>query len=395
MSINIGDRVRFLHEVGGGVVKGFKDKNTVMVEGDDGFDLPMLITECVVVGNTDALNFERKPTLAKPASAPSQPEETKVLAASSRLVGESNAKRENVGVSTSSSLGEGRGETPTIVQEFAGHEALNVHLAFLPVDIKTISTSLMEAWLVNDSNYFITYAWASIGSGSLTLFEQGTLEPNSVVFLREFTRDMYEQLEHVSFQLFAYKQNKPYMRKPVIDVEMRIDKVKFFKMHTFTDTPFFDEPALLYDIVRGDAPVRPVIRPTSDDAPSVGDLRSALNGERHRGRDERRGGRSPRPTFGQGSGAPLEVDLHIGELLETTAGMSNADILEHQLDVFRKTLDANRGQRGRRIVFIHGKGDGVLRAALKKELERRTHDFSFQDASFQRYGFGAMLVIVK
>ena len=59
--INIGDKVRFLTETGGGIVKAFKDKNTVIVEGNDGFDIPMLITNVVVVGNTDALNFERKP----------------------------------------------------------------------------------------------------------------------------------------------------------------------------------------------------------------------------------------------------------------------------------------------------------------------------------------------
>ena len=231
--INIGDKVRFLTETGGGIVKAFKDKNTVIVEGNDGFDIPMLITNVVVVGNTDALNFERKPLKKEEEKKEKEPEKAPVVAA----------------------------ETPKpapIIQEFAWHEALNVHLAFLPMDIKSISTTVMEAWLVNDSNYFITYAWASIGSGSQTLLDQGTLEPNSVVFLREFTRDMYNQLEHVSVQLFAWKKGKPYRRKPVIDVELRIDTVKFFKLHTFRETPFFEDPALLYDIVRDDRPSHPV-----------------------------------------------------------------------------------------------------------------------------------------
>jgi Domain of unknown function (DUF2027). len=231
--ISIGDKVRFLTETGGGRVKAFKDKNTVIVEGDDGFDIPMLITNVVVVGNTDALNFERKPSKKEVEKKEKEPEKAPVEA-------------------------EEAPKPAPIIQEFAGHEALNVHLAFLPMDIKSISTTVMEAWLVNDSNYFITYAWASIGSGSQTLFNQGTLEPNSVVFLREFTRDMYNQLEHISVQLFAWKKGKPYRRKPVIDVELRIDTVKFFKLHTFRETPFFEDPALLYDIVRDDRPSRPV-----------------------------------------------------------------------------------------------------------------------------------------
>ena len=37
--MNIGDKVRFLSEVGGGIVKGFKGKDTVLVEDVDGFDI--------------------------------------------------------------------------------------------------------------------------------------------------------------------------------------------------------------------------------------------------------------------------------------------------------------------------------------------------------------------
>lgn len=374
--MNIGDKVRFLFETGGGIVKGFKDKNTVVVEGDDGFEIPMLVTDCVVVGNTDAMNFERpslNPTASKPVPATTPKNNTQPAAAS---------------VQSAPTTMVEEAPKPIIVQEFAGHDRLNVHLAFLPVDIKAISTSLMEAWLVNDSNYFISYVWASIGSGSVTLFGQGQLEPNSVVFLREFTRDQYQELEHVSFQLLAYKQDKPYLRKPAIDVELRVDTVKFFKLHTFVDTPFFDEPALLCDIVRDDRPVRPVAIPRDE-------LHDALNGKKSDDSHPSGTGKRSRFAFPTSASAPLEVDLHIEELLETTAGMNNADILEYQLETFRRVLRENQTHRGMRIVFIHGKGDGVLRNALKKELDRKTDHYSYQDASFQRYGFGAMLVIVK
>ena len=44
-----GDKVRFLNTVGGGTVKGFQNKQIVIVEDEHGFDVPVLITECVVV----------------------------------------------------------------------------------------------------------------------------------------------------------------------------------------------------------------------------------------------------------------------------------------------------------------------------------------------------------
>ena len=62
--MKIGDKVRFLSEVGGGVVTGFQGKNIVLVEDADGFDIPMPVRECVVI-ETDDYNI---PTPASKAA---------------------------------------------------------------------------------------------------------------------------------------------------------------------------------------------------------------------------------------------------------------------------------------------------------------------------------------
>ena len=43
MSIQIGDKVRFLNSVGGGVVRGFRRKNQLLVEDEYGYEVPALI----------------------------------------------------------------------------------------------------------------------------------------------------------------------------------------------------------------------------------------------------------------------------------------------------------------------------------------------------------------
>lgn len=91
----------------------------------------------------------------------------------------------------------------------------------------------------------------------------------------------------------------------------------------------------------------------------------------------------------------IEVDLHIDKLLETTAGMNNAAMLQHQLGIFKQTMESYRGAKGQRIVFIHGKGEGVLRKAIIDELKLRYSKCEWQDASFQQYGFGATQVTIK
>ena len=49
--MKIGDKVRFLSETGGGVVAGFQGKNIVLVEDEDGFQIPMAINDVVLVAS--------------------------------------------------------------------------------------------------------------------------------------------------------------------------------------------------------------------------------------------------------------------------------------------------------------------------------------------------------
>lgn len=88
----------------------------------------------------------------------------------------------------------------------------------------------------------------------------------------------------------------------------------------------------------------------------------------------------------------IEVDLHIGALLDNTVGMDNGAMLRYQLEVFRRTMQDYKHCTGQKIVFIHGKGEGVLRKAIIDELRLRYPHCEYQDASFQQYGFGATQV---
>ncbi len=94
-------------------------------------------------------------------------------------------------------------------------------------------------------------------------------------------------------------------------------------------------------------------------------------------------------------GTSIVVDLHAHEVLETTAGMSNGDILRYQLRIMRDTLEQHKNNRGQKIVFIHGKGQGVLRQAVVNELRHYYPHLPYQDASFSEYGYGATQVTMK
>jgi hypothetical protein len=58
MKLRIGDKVRFLNEVGEGVITRFKDKETVFVEMKDGFEIPYLCKQLVPIHTELILNPE-------------------------------------------------------------------------------------------------------------------------------------------------------------------------------------------------------------------------------------------------------------------------------------------------------------------------------------------------
>jgi Smr domain len=90
---------------------------------------------------------------------------------------------------------------------------------------------------------------------------------------------------------------------------------------------------------------------------------------------------------------PMEVDLHIHQLVNNHSRMSNHDMLTLQLDTARRQLDFATSKRIQRIVFIHGLGEGVLRAELEFLLNRY-ENLKFYNADFQKYGQGAVEVYI-
>lgn len=93
---------------------------------------------------------------------------------------------------------------------------------------------------------------------------------------------------------------------------------------------------------------------------------------------------------------PKEIDLHINKILDDFIGLSNAEIIEIQLNCFRTYLNKAIKDKERKIVFIHGIGNGTLKKSLRQELETfHKKKCYYQDASFKEYGFGATLVIIR
>lgn len=344
----VGDIVRYLNSVGGGKIVKI-DGNMAYVD-EDGFETPVLLRECVVV----------TPSQAKP-SGPSK------LAAPAAVTPPAVEKSKEPAVE----------ETP-------GGDKLNVTLAYEPEEIKHINTTEYDAYLVNDSNYYLyfTYLVRSDGHDWVARFA-GIVEPGIQVHLEHLTRDMVNEIDRVAIQYIAFKQGREFKLKAPVAVEYAVDNTKFFKLHCFHDNDYFDTPVIAFDIVKNDVPQRSSVFDSSK-------LEEAMQQKRRADRPERR----PVEKKPKHAGV-VEVDLHIGELLDSPAGLSNTEMLQVQLKEFNRVMQENLSRKGTKIVFIHGKGEGVLRNALLKELNYKYRHCDVQDASFREYGFGATQVTIR
>ena len=76
---------------------------------------------------------------------------------------------------------------------------------------------------------------------------------------------------------------------------------------------------------------------------------------------------SKKPAVLSGSDA-LVVDLHI-EAIPGGRTTPKGQQLQFQMDTFRRVFRENQHHRGMTITFIHGIGDGILKAAIRKELD--------------------------
>ena len=396
--MNIGDKVRFLNTTGGGKIAGFQGKDLVLVCDDDGFEIPTLRSEIVVV-ETDNYNLVRKPVPSKERASTSESDglsHTSIKAALAAHAaaangGENGAPEEKLLEDESEPADKEITFQPRPLER-RGADQVNFYIGFLPVDSRALSQTEFEVYLINDSNLYVRFLLLTQEGEQYSLRHEGLVLPNQKLLLDTIGHADLPQWERLTFQLLAYKTDKPFALKSPMNITLRVDGTKFYKLHCFAASDFFNDPALVRSLVSEDRPAQSVsiAAETVEEAlitPEV--VRQSAE------RLKQQPARAMDKSVTLDRNAIVEVDLHADVLLDSTRGLTNVDILTVQIKAFHDTMRQYAKDKGRRIVFIHGKGEGVLRATLLKELKNHYRHCTHQDASFREYGFGATMVTVR
>jgi len=344
--IKAGDKVKFLNAVGGGVVKSVINKTMVNVEDYDGFEVPTLISELVVVDDANSMNAETRQAKIRADVKKEQAPEKKELP---------------------------KAEPKYIV----GKDNPDCYMAFVPQDSNNPVEGELKVYLVNDSNNFVLYNFSHLKNKMYKSVESGKMNPNSKRYLESFSRMDLNDLPDFQFQLIFFREESPRLEAPVVKT-LHLNPVKFYRMNSYDKTRFFTQNAMIFPLLGPDLEAE-VAKLTVADISQIAVAKEEPKVEVKR---------TVSPDL-------VEIDLHIHELLEDTRGLAHHEMLEIQLGRFRNELETAIANGTRRIVFIHGVGNGTLKQELRKELTTKYKKYYFQDASFKEYGYGATMVILR
>lgn len=352
MKVRVGDKVKFLNETGGGEVTKLLSNEMVNVLTEEGFEYPVLIEELLIVEDENSFD-------GNSIGVPDEPEEDQEQY---EFYKEQEPEEKDIAS--------------------AGHPDNHVYFALVPVNEQQPENSNLEFYLINDSDFFIQYLILIKKESAYSYFSSGQLEDNTKILISELEREYLNEFKDIKFQAVFFQKGFFHPVRPM-ESNIKLNPVRLFKRTAFSDNDYFNEPAFLVELKKEERFEEQVNRLKEED------IQKSI-------REKDPSQKNPAASQKNRRQDTEEVDLHIEELVDNPKELSNREMLEIQMARFQTVLEgAMRDSFTKKVVFIHGVGNGRLKYELRKSLDRNYSKLHYQDASFKEYGYGATLVFLK
>ncbi len=351
MQFKIGDKVRFLDEMGGGTVTAILDNRMIKIETKDGFEIPVLSSELILDYREQAVTEEPVAGIKeKPGKVP-QPE----------VIPES---------------------TTSLINPWGKvKEEEGIYLVYEPHDQQWFLTGDLDVVLVNHTSFEILYNLFLETGGILKGIDYGSVPGNSKIILGTISRDDLEDWTKGALQILIHEENVERLYLPIhTDLNIRINR--FFKEGSYTSNTLVNGKALI----------------------SVVALKSIFQAAGSKETDLKIGSHAQKVQLKTKVEAPFiekyktqygeaVVDLHIAEIVNNIAGLSSRDMFDIQMEHFRKALNSAIKNDYNKVTFIHGVGNGILKNTLIDAL-KNYENLENKRASISKFGVGALDVII-
>lgn len=354
MKFKVGDKVSFLNEKGGGIVSKIINENLVHVTIEDGFEIPVQATNLIKTGTAEMSDNIQK---AWERIHKQEQEQT---------IDEDNLPL-------------------YLAHNNPDQRPPGLYFCFVPEIQENPMTGSLELFLINHTTYEGLFSIFLNHSGSWHGKEYGFVQAESRLYLGTIGRSEIEQWANSLLQFVFYKEEKCSPLPPFSGL-INFKPVKLYKEESFQYESFLRKKAFFVEVGMLDDISKKHIFEERISKENLKNLQEKMN-------INQRTEASPAPVSSfldkhKIDDKIAEVDLHIGELVDNFTNLEKGDLLNIQLDYFRKCLAQAQKERLNKIIFIHGIGNGKLKTEINKLLEQ-TQGIEFYDAPYARYGMGA------
>lgn len=341
MKFTLGDKVRFLNSKEKGKVTKIIDANTVVVDIDGGFEIPVPVNDLVA----DSFPVAG----AKPVVIEKVELEENYSDAHPRAISFVQSKKDKLFV------------------------------CFEAMDSGNVSNSDLIVSLANTTSYHLLFAYFIADEGDFKWQKNSETAPNSTVELFRIKRSKINECREIRFQFLWYKKEKFDLLAP-LQKALKVKQDKLFLEKSFESSPFVRGKSVVYELYS----IAPPLTIPEDE------LRFHFENSKIEIKDKLK---IKSIKLQEARVEEMEIDLHIEELVDSINGMSNAQIVQIQMSHFLKSLDEAIALHLKKLIVIHGIGTGRLKTEVYKALQNYPK-LKFQDASYAKYGFGATEIII-
>lgn len=368
MTLKVGDKVKFLNDVGGGIVKKIK-QDTAFIQTSDGFEIPALFSELIKV-EEQGFGGMVPEVPSTPTKAPKTNSFVPATPISQQEIDELNEE-----------ITDGDADEEIITSENC---TLNILLGLVPLRRKGRMEPEFEVYLISDCAYHMLYTFSLVKENFVRGRKVGHVEDDAKVLVTTFSLAELRDIQSFKINCIFYKKGVYLPHEPVI-YEYKVDSLLLANPAQWKENDYFDEKAIVINITEMSLlyEIERMVTETED---------KFIIQKKKR---EKAPGKSAAQPALDGQADIEEVDLHINQLVDDTSGLSAGEIVDIQIGRFTVALEGAIRGKTRKIVFIHGVGNGKLKYEIRKTLDSKYPKLKYQDASFKEYGYGATMVIVK
>ncbi len=335
--MNVGDKVRAIHGIEEGIVIRIVDEKIVEIETADGFTMPFVKSELVIVASEETQYFD---------------------------------KNQDESVLKTQKSGKKSVSEPSHSIQHKG-----IYLAFIQ-----LTNDLYDLFLINNTELDLLVTFGEDKNNRFKNIFVDKIASKKSERINQYKLSDFDHWPKFSIQ-FLMAKAKSHFNFPPMAKSIRFKASTFHKSKG--TAPILGQDGFIFQLDKEVIEVKPTDIVEAIQNKPLASEKNVLTEPEIQGKKK------------SISRTAQEVDLHIESLSDDVDFLEPNEIFSIQINHFEKAFDQAIMTNADSITFIHGVGSGALRHHIHKHISSHPDVDFFKDANKSKFGYGATFVKLK